>query len=140
MTRTGKRLCLAALLCALLAAPSWASTPVDLANRSGETISVALHYLNTQDQWVTEGWWILKPGEVSRLDLNTENKYLYVYGEGDGDLVWDGRGEKDAISRWVVDGKFKVTGDKKPAGANPQEVIFFIREMEKKAFFVQFDK
>ena len=108
MTRTGKRLCLAALLCALLAAPSWASTPVDLANRSGETISVALHYLNTQDQWVTEGWWILKPGEVSRLDLNTENKYLYVYGEGDGDLVWDGRGEKDAISRWVVDGKFKV--------------------------------
>lgn len=137
-----KRLCLTLCLCVLSTAAWGASVPIQVSNRSGQTLSVAVHYLNPQKQWVTEGWWVFEPGELSTLKgIETTNRYLYVYAEGTDDAVWDGRGEKDAVTLWVVDGKFKTLGNRKPAGTDPVQVLFSICEVDDKGlFYVQFDK
>jgi uncharacterized membrane protein len=75
---------------ALLGLASPAMAFLNVCNKTGETISVAIGY-DDKDTWMAEGWWIVDPGgcvNVIAGDLN--NRYYYLRGESDTG-VWDGK-------------------------------------------------
>lgn len=64
------------------------ATKLFFKNNTSKTVSIILRYRNTNENWVTEGWFDLKPGENAYLSKVLDAKFLY-YGEG-GDGIWKG--------------------------------------------------
>jgi uncharacterized membrane protein len=123
---------LALILGLAVIAQADAAIAVKLKNSSSETISVAVNYMNLKGQWVTMGWYEVKPGKAITTDIKTDNSYVYFYGEGDDGGVWDGDDEKDSIERWIVDEAFTIYDKSggKPKGSGLKEVSFFERRAE----------
>lgn len=50
---------------------------LEFKNKCDEDISVALYYMEG-DEWVTDGWWTIEPGETAYL-ADTRNRIYYYY-------------------------------------------------------------
>lgn len=62
-----------------------------LCNNSSHRVSVALSYTDGQ-QWITEGWWNLKPGSCETLLRGAlAAQYYYVYGMDERGGEWKGK-------------------------------------------------
>lgn len=86
----------ASLVCLSLSAGGWLlSTPAHadfrLCNNSTARVSVALAY-NDGQNWVTEGWWNLKPTACETLLRGTlAAQFYYVYGIDERGGEWKGK-------------------------------------------------
>jgi hypothetical protein len=60
-------------------------------NKSNVTGQFAVHYKNLDNVWVTDGWWVIGPGETVYAAM-TKNAVFYDYGEqiGGGNYYWGG--------------------------------------------------
>ena len=65
------------------------ATKIFFKNSTRKTTSIILRYRNTNDEWVTKGWFNIKPGEKSYIRKVLDTKY-YFYAEGGKTLVWRG--------------------------------------------------
>lgn len=89
---------------AVLAAPM-AQADFRMCNLSGSRVSVALAYTDGQ-QWVSEGWWNLKPSGCETLltgALAAEFYYVYAMDERGGE--WKGK-----AFMCTSDREFKIVG------------------------------
>jgi len=80
----------------------------------GKAAYVAIAYSLGNNNWKSQGWLNIQPGEcATAVEGPLKNRYYY-FGETDGDYVW--RGD----NRFCVSSKqFQLTGsDKKCSGAN----------------------
>lgn len=55
------------------------SNQVNIKNSCSRTLIVGLHYRNLNDQWATEGWWTLQPGQT--MPFSTQEKNFFLYGQ-----------------------------------------------------------
>lgn len=63
---------------------------IQYTNKCDEPLNLAINYKNLNDDWVTDGWWTLQPGESANV-ANTKNNIFYYYGvTQDNDYVWEG--------------------------------------------------
>ena len=69
--------------------PDQAGEGLYLRNTTGELIYAAIMYYHPEaDDWVSEGWFILNPGEAKQvIDIGLWNTYYYIYGES-VNYVW----------------------------------------------------
>lgn len=71
---------------------------VSVTNKCYKEITVAFHYLTLRDEWVTNGWYDVEPGQSFAIAM-TRNRIFY-YGaaskdtrlvwKGDSRIIWDG--------------------------------------------------
>jgi uncharacterized membrane protein len=92
-----------------------------------KSIDVAIRYRDTQQNWVTTGWYQIAPGVTFDTGLVSTSELVYFYGDAsDGSTwEWDGDGaeqkkaatvdETDAFT--IIDGSTKLK--------HPKQVIFF---------------
>lgn len=77
-----------------------------LQNACNRPIRTAIHYRETNGQWTTEGWWVVKPGESAYV-ADTKNRIYYTYAEStDKTISWNGP------HKWNVNGD-RTVGFKK---------------------------
>ncbi len=72
---------------------------VYLQNQCSRKISTAIHYKALDGQWITQGWWILAPGEKAFV-AKTNNTIFYTYAESTDPvsrLYWSGSDYYDVI-------------------------------------------
>jgi hypothetical protein len=106
---------------------------IRLKNSCDKEVSVVLHYMALDDQWVTTGWWTMSPNSTAQPnDLDTRNPFLYYYAES-GTLIWDGTntGESGAIRREIGDLReafYHIQEEFFPGRA--REVAFRLRTIE----------
>ena len=68
-----------------------------LANQCAVDIWVALHYKDTSENWVSDGFWTLEPGETREF-FNTTADHFYYYAQSEGrDQVWKGKDHCDSL-------------------------------------------
>lgn len=86
-----------------LSAPSRGTPPQTLGakfkvgNKCGRTLKLAIHYLDSSDQWQSDGWWKFVANEFSYLKLpngnfaTSKNRVFYFYAETeDKQIEWSG--------------------------------------------------
>lgn len=61
---------------------------INVRNNCDSTIWVLLNYINDSNEWITDGWWKLVPGETGYL-ADTKNRYFYHYAESEEDSSGD---------------------------------------------------
>jgi hypothetical protein len=99
---------------------------ITLVNNCKHTLSAAISYKALDDQWVTEGWWNLKPGERKTTGRISRNSWLYFYAENSAQkLEWNGNNKADKTEEMVVDERFIRVGEGPLRGTNPKRVVFF---------------
>lgn len=65
-------------------------------NECHKPVNIAVRYMNTNDNWVTDGWWEFSPSEKGLLRgdngrLETDNSILYYFAQStDKTIVWEG--------------------------------------------------
>ena len=78
-----------ALAAPLAASPAWAD--FRMCNLTSSRVSVALAYTDGQ-QWVSEGWWNLKPADCDTLLSGTlAAQFYYVYAMDERGGEWKGK-------------------------------------------------
>lgn len=94
--------------------PDGPSTPapsyykLKLHNACNRSIRTAIHYRETNNNWTTEGWWVIKPGDTAYV-ADTKNRIYYTYAEtttANNQLTWTGP------HQWNVNGN-RTVGFKK---------------------------
>jgi hypothetical protein len=65
---------------------------------AGETILVAICYLNGEGMWITRGWYELRPHELEKNIGRAYGSPIYFYGKA-GQSRW--RGRNDELNRLV---------------------------------------
>ncbi len=95
-----------------------------ITNKASEAISVAVCYMQGKD-WITEGWWTFEPNESDFIELTVDAPNIYLYGQGDKNLVWGGD-KKDPKTKGIpiVQDEFKVTLPAHPKGEGLETVPF----------------
>ena len=82
---------LAAATLLLACGATQAAADFRLCNNSSHRVSVALSYTDGQ-QWITEGWWNLKPGACETLLRGAlAAQFYYVYGMDERGGEWKGK-------------------------------------------------
>lgn len=99
---------------------------ITITNRCGKTINVATHARNSNNTWVTRGWYVLNSGQSKSINLKTNNKiyYLYAY-SADNNTTWSGSGKAGAITKYVRDRKFTRFGSGSVSGSGWRIESFF---------------
>lgn len=111
------------------AAGARAYDEITLENRCRFVVSVALHYLDLDDRWITRGWWNLDPGATVETDAMTRNSVLYFYAENRAEgRSWTGEGRDDSTTEKVVDSRFDHLDGDRWAYEEAREVSFFRRD------------
>jgi hypothetical protein len=101
---------------------------ISLENRCPFAVSVALHYKDHDDRWITRGWWNVDPGVTTKTDAKTRNSVLYFFAENRSvGKSFDGDGRDDSTVESIVDTKFDHLGDDRWAYAEPRKVSFYRR-------------
>lgn len=100
-----------------------------LRNKCSHDISVALHYMDLDDSWISRGWWAVKPGETVTTDAMTRNSYVFFFGENrTAGRQWDGVGKEGSIELAIADVKFDQLDGETFVYPGPRTVSFFRRE------------
>jgi uncharacterized membrane protein len=98
--------------------PGVAHAELRFCNHTNEQVTVAIGYNNLDDnQWTSEGWWTIDPGQCKVPFGGTlKSRYYYYYAESDSGK-WDG----DYIF-CTQDSKFTIEGSKdcKSRGYSPE--------------------
>lgn len=102
---------------------------ISLENRCPFTVSVAIHYRDLDDRWITRGWWNLDPGATVETDAKTRNSVLYFFAENQSvGKTFGGDDREDALTQPVVDSRFDHLEGDRWAYEEPRRVSFFRRE------------
>jgi len=102
---------------------------VSLSNSCRFTVSVALHYNDLDDRWITRGWWNVDPGATLETDAKTRNSVLYFFAENRSEgKSWTGDGRDDSLTLSVVDSRFDYLDHDRWAYREPRKVAFFRRD------------
>lgn len=105
---------------------------VALENRCPFVISVAIHYRDLDDRWITRGWWNVDPGATVDTDAKTRNSVLYFFAENRSvGKSFGGDGRDDSTTQSVVDSRFDQLDDDRWAYGEPRKVSFFRRDTGK---------
>lgn len=70
-------------------------------NNCYKTIWTALHYVDTDGEWKTEGWWKVQPNEKAYV-ADTRNRIYYIHAQSE-----------DGQNSWSGDYNFNIRGDVK---------------------------
>ncbi|WP_029036807.1 DnaJ domain-containing protein [Salinimicrobium xinjiangense] len=101
---------------------------LSLENRCYESISVAVHYQGLKGDWITTGWFILKPDETLDTGLKFQNKHVYFFAESNT-YKWS----KDSrnITRTVTSDRFTIKNNSglEPNNRNIRNENFFERQI-----------
>ena len=100
--------------------PASASTKLRFCNEAPYSVSSAYMYYEVKnDDWNTEGWWNLEPGECVVMSRTVNNRYHYVHGQASGDLL-----------DWLNEGKTstKVWGENDTQGCIHPTKKFHLEE------------
>lgn len=101
---------------------------ISLENRCPFTVSVAIHYKDLDDRWISRGWWNVEPGVTTETDAKTRNSVLYFFAENRSvGKSFDGEGRDDSTVESIVDSKFDHLDDDRWAYAEPRKVSFYRR-------------
>lgn len=102
---------------------------IALESRCPFVISVALHYKDLDDRWITRGWWNLDPGATVETDARTRNSVLYFFAENRSvGKTFNGDDRDDSTTESIVDSKFDHLDDDRWAYAEPRRVSFYRRD------------
>ncbi len=77
-------------------------------NKCNKTIWTALHYVDLDGDWVTDGWWEISPGDTTYV-ANTRNTIYYIHAQTNNGTTWTG------------DYNFRIRG-KGPYGFKKKEI------------------
>ena len=100
------------------------SRQVNLKNDcKSKTISIAVHYRDKTNNWVTRGWYILKPETHLDNVATTIGPRVYFYGKS-GDSKWVPVGDEPRKQLRVRDGKFRAISNKL-SGEDVRKIMFF---------------
>ena len=58
------------------------SHSIVLKNNCSEEIDVAIHFRGLDNNWVTKGWYTIKPYSTTRTNIKTKNKIVYFHADG----------------------------------------------------------
>ncbi len=102
---------------------------ISLSNRCRFTVSVALHYNDLDDRWITRGWWNVEAGATVETDAKTRNSVLYFFAENRSKgKNWAGDGRDDSLTMSVVDSRFDHLDHDRWAYRERREVAFYRRD------------
>jgi hypothetical protein len=102
------------------AAPTYTIIFKNNCRKHGE-IWTAIHYLDTNDEWKTEGYWNLAYGETATVAV-TSNRIFEIHGHTDNDITWGG-GE-DSRQRSIRDSKRSFGRREIPRSVAPGKFTF----------------
>jgi len=69
---------------------------VDVWNKCSRTVNVGVHFKDAEtDDWVTRGFYVVRPGDLAILPVETRNRVLYWTAYADGDDYYGWRGEHE---------------------------------------------
>jgi uncharacterized membrane protein len=106
---------------------------IALVNRCRFVVSVAVHYRDLDDRWITRGWWNVDPGVTVETDAMTRNAVLYFFAENQAEgRSWTGEGLDDSTMESVVDSRFDHLDGDRWAYDEAREVSFFRRHSGEK--------
>ncbi len=97
--------------------PSAAKAELKFCNQTSAKVDVAVGYHTSGDEWVSEGWWGIDPGQCkSPIKESLQGRYYYYYADS-SNLTWDG----DYVF-CTSDQEFTIKGDKdcKSRGYKPE--------------------
>lgn len=110
MQRLVKTAMIALVGATICSGPSFAG--FKLCNQSDEGLSVAIGYNNKEYGWVSEGWWNVDKQKCENIltgELN--NRYYYIYAEGDNGGLWAAPKDQDSGFFCIKKGKFTLRND-----------------------------
>lgn len=96
-------------------------------NNSGYDIYVAYVYQYTPDgEWWVRGWYKVPRGGTINRELDTNNKYIYIYAKTwSGDRVWSGSWDDGRnITQEIVNEAMNFRRGRIPKGTNHRKVRF----------------
>ncbi len=100
-----------------------------LHNKCSHDVSVALHYLDIDDSWISRGWWVVKPGETMTTDARTRNSFIFFFAEHQAaGRRWDGAGKEGSLTLAIADVKFDHLDGDAFVYPEARTVSFFRRE------------
>jgi hypothetical protein len=68
--------------------------------------AVLFHSPSNDPEWITTGWYFVKPLETLRTNIVTLNPNLYFYGCGPNQTTWDGSGQQGSVMASLVRDRF----------------------------------
>lgn len=88
--------------------PQKSSSNLRITNNCHETILVAFHYLDYNENWVTEGWWEITSYSTIKPRLFTENSIIYIFAKStiEDSYIWDGSGKTGSIKKRISSDRF----------------------------------
>lgn len=91
-----------------VALPTAARADLKFCNQTKDDVSLAIGFKSTDsDQWTSEGWWNIKPGECKTpIEGILKARYYYYYADSDSGK-WS-----DHFIFCTKDEKFTIEGDK----------------------------
>ena len=89
-------------------------------NACNRNLSVAVRYQSYNGTWITQGWWVLKPGETSLLAVSHSPSFL-VYARDGAGTYWNNKGGKNIE---IVQSSFAYSGSAPSSlnGETPQSL------------------
>ncbi|WP_062061192.1 DUF1036 domain-containing protein [Aquimarina longa] len=102
---------------------------VKLKNNCHKKISVAICYMNLNNDWVTTGWWSLDGYSEITTDVKTKNKNLYFYAADSYGYEWNGEGESGAVRLQVTPNLFNAK--------NKSNLNNYYTEVSRESFFMR---
>ena len=92
-------------------------------------IFVAVGYKDLAGEWVSRGWWSVKPKTEIQTDIKTRNPHIYIYAEPKKSDIgkWSGDNKDDSAQFNVIHGKFYLINKESPPYENYETVSFFYR-------------
>lgn len=106
-------------------APSRPTRLVLLENHCSQTINVAVHYMNSDFQWTTIGWFVVPPGAAKNTTIRASGDIIYFYAKSSNGLVWSATGLEKQLSVNVTVDEHDRFNSASPQLARPQVVPFF---------------
>jgi uncharacterized membrane protein len=90
-----------------------------ICNKAKKDVVAAFGYQNEKKDWMSEGWWRIKPGDCATVygkDLDYQKYYFYAHTDND-ETTWEGNMTFCTISK-----EFTITGreDCKSRGYKPR--------------------
>jgi uncharacterized membrane protein len=84
-------------------------------------------------EWVTRGWWKVRPGEAFQTDAKTRNRNIYFFAKPArpelGLGTWNGEGQNDSIRGSIAHGKFHQMRAEPFSYEGMAEATFFKRDI-----------
>jgi uncharacterized membrane protein len=78
-------------------------------NKSGERVDVAFGYDGGRAGWIAEGWWTLGTGRCVIVHAqNLNNRYYYLYAEGNRGTEWNGENDRTGSDFCITRKAFKL--------------------------------